>query len=87
MLYLKITAYPNCPGIHFVDQAGPELKNPPASASRVLGLKVCTTTPGSFLFIYLIDFYWIFVSISSIPKYFNLGSERQRLNVLSQGGS
>jgi hypothetical protein len=34
-----------CPGTHFVDQAGLELRNPPASASRVLGLKVCTTTP------------------------------------------
>jgi hypothetical protein len=30
---------PGCPGIHFVDQAGLELRNPPASASRVLGLK------------------------------------------------
>jgi hypothetical protein len=26
------------PGTHFVDQAGLELRNPPASASRVLGL-------------------------------------------------
>jgi hypothetical protein len=36
---------PGCPGTHSVDQAGLELRNPPASASRVLGLKVCTTTP------------------------------------------
>jgi hypothetical protein len=35
---------PGCPGTHFVDQAGLELRNPPASASRVLGLKVCTIT-------------------------------------------
>ena len=28
----------------FVDQAGLELRNPPASASQVLGLKVCATT-------------------------------------------
>jgi hypothetical protein len=35
---------PGCPGTHFVDQAGLELRNPPASASQVLGLKVCTTT-------------------------------------------
>ena len=27
-----------------VDQAGLELRDPPASASRVLGLKACTTT-------------------------------------------
>jgi hypothetical protein len=35
---------PGCPGTHSVDQAGLELRNPPASASQVLGLKVCTTT-------------------------------------------
>jgi hypothetical protein len=38
---------PGCPGTHFVDQAGLELRNPPASASRVLGLKACATMPGS----------------------------------------
>jgi hypothetical protein len=37
---------PGCPGTHFVHQAGLELRNPPASASRVLGLKACATTPG-----------------------------------------
>jgi hypothetical protein len=36
---------PGCPGAHFVDQAGLELRNPPASASRVLELKACATTP------------------------------------------
>jgi hypothetical protein len=35
-----------CPGAHFVDQTGLELRNPLASASRVLGLKACATTPG-----------------------------------------
>jgi hypothetical protein len=35
-----------CPETHSVDQAGLELRNPPASASQVLGLKVCATTPG-----------------------------------------
>ena len=38
---------PGCPGAHFVGQAGLELRNQPASASRVLGLKACATTPGS----------------------------------------
>ena len=33
-------------GTHSVDQAGLEL-SPPASASRVLGLKACATTPGA----------------------------------------
>jgi hypothetical protein len=35
---------PGCPRTHSVDQAGLELRNPPASASRVLGLKACATT-------------------------------------------
>jgi hypothetical protein len=35
---------PGCPGTHSVDQAGLELRNPPASVSQVLGLKVCATT-------------------------------------------
>jgi hypothetical protein len=35
---------PGCPGTHYVDQAGLELRNPPASASQVLGLKACATT-------------------------------------------
>ena len=35
---------PGCPGTHYVDQVGLELRNPPASASRVLGLKECATT-------------------------------------------
>jgi hypothetical protein len=39
---------PGCPGTHFVDQADLKLRNLPASASasasQVLGLKVCATT-------------------------------------------
>jgi hypothetical protein len=35
---------PGYPGTHFVDQAGLELRNPPASASQVLGLKAWATT-------------------------------------------
>ena len=37
---------PGSPGTHSVDQAGEELRNPPASASQVLVLKVCTPMPG-----------------------------------------
>jgi hypothetical protein len=40
---------PGCPGTHFVDQAGLKLRNLPASASQVLGLKVCATTPSLFI--------------------------------------
>jgi hypothetical protein len=35
---------PGCPETHSVDQAGLDLRNPPASASQVLGLKACTTS-------------------------------------------
>jgi hypothetical protein len=35
---------PGCPGTHFVDQTDLELRNLPASASQVLGLKECATT-------------------------------------------
>jgi hypothetical protein len=41
----RVSLYsPGCPGTHFVDQAGLKLRNPPASASQVLRLKVCATT-------------------------------------------
>jgi hypothetical protein len=35
---------PGYPGTHSVDQAGLKLKNLPASAFQVLGLKACATT-------------------------------------------
>jgi hypothetical protein len=38
---------PGCPRTHYVDQAGLELRNLPASASRVLGLKAYATTSSS----------------------------------------
>jgi hypothetical protein len=39
----RVSLYsPGCPGTHFVDQA--ELRNLPASAFQVLGLKACATT-------------------------------------------
>jgi hypothetical protein len=48
---------PGCPGTHFVNQAGLELRNLPASASQVLGLKVCTTTARHGIFL---DFSFFF---------------------------
>jgi hypothetical protein len=39
---------PGCPGTHSVDQAGLELRNLPASASRVLGLKACAAFKCNF---------------------------------------
>jgi hypothetical protein len=45
----RVSLYsPGCPGTHFVDQAGLELRDPPASASQVLGLKACATTPSVY---------------------------------------
>jgi hypothetical protein len=42
----RVSLYsPGCPGTHFVDQASLKLRNPLASASWVLGLKACSTTP------------------------------------------
>jgi hypothetical protein len=47
----RVSLYsPGCPGTHFVDQAGLELRNPPASASRMLGLKECDTMHSSPLY-------------------------------------
>ena len=44
----RVSLYsPGCPGTHFVDQAGLEPRNLPASASQVLGLKASATMPGS----------------------------------------
>jgi hypothetical protein len=41
----RVSLYsPGCPGTYSVDQAILELRNLPASASQVLGLKSCATT-------------------------------------------
>jgi hypothetical protein len=58
---------PGCPGTHSVDQAGLELRNPPASASQVLGLKVSTTTSGfgANLFCFLLFYLFIYLASSS----------------------
>jgi hypothetical protein len=48
----RVSLYsPGCPGTHFVDQAGLELRNLPASASasRVLGLRCAPPRPACFL--------------------------------------
>jgi hypothetical protein len=50
-------------GTHSVDQAGLKLRDPPASVSQMLGLKVCATMPSNhgdlnFLFLLLLIIYW-----------------------------
>jgi hypothetical protein len=68
----RVSLYsPGCPGTHFVDQTGLELRNPPASGSRVLGLKACATTPGTLNSLY--DQYlqyetlWLMCSSKCVP--------------------
>jgi hypothetical protein len=52
----RVSLYsPGCPGTDFVDQAGLKLRHPLASVSRMLVLKVCTTTPGFIYFHTLLD--------------------------------
>jgi hypothetical protein len=46
---------PGCPGTHFVDQAGLELRNLPVSASQVLGLKTCATTTQLTSYIFFLE--------------------------------
>jgi hypothetical protein len=52
---------PCCPGTHFVDQAGLELRNPPASASQVLRLKALHHQRPSEVFYFFI---FLFLSIA-----------------------
>jgi hypothetical protein len=63
---------PGCPGTHFVDQAGLKLRNPPASASQVLGLKACTTTSWLYHFESLTikkSIIWFFTLSESVTSY------------------
>jgi hypothetical protein len=61
-----------CPGTHFVDQACLELKNPPASAFQVLGLKACATTFWLH-FVFFVDYfktfsgYWGIFTLDRLP--------------------
>jgi hypothetical protein len=48
---------PGYPGTHFVDQVGLKLRNPPASASQVLGLKACATTAWLKFVILIVGFH------------------------------
>jgi hypothetical protein len=57
---------PGCFGTHSVDQAVLELRNSPASAYQVLGLKACATTPGLKTILKLTDFYKICCSCKII---------------------
>jgi hypothetical protein len=63
----RVSLYsPGCPGTHFVDQAGLELRNPPASASQVLGSKACSTTTQLFLSFIISPFLILLIWMLSI---------------------
>ena len=47
-----------CPGIRSTDQDGLNLRNLPASASQLMGLQVCATTPGLQGSIFLKKYFW-----------------------------
>jgi hypothetical protein len=62
---------PGCPGTHSVDQAGFDLRNPPASASQVLGLKASATTARDFVLIhdvYVCFCVWIWALERSVHR-------------------
>jgi hypothetical protein len=69
---------PGCLGAHSVDQAGLELRNPPASASQVLVSKACATTARhiilimNFLFVWFL-FCFVFSFQSRVSLYNNPG--------------
>jgi hypothetical protein len=46
---------PGYPGTHSVDQAGLKFRNPPTSASQVLGLKACATTARLTSLVFIVD--------------------------------
>jgi hypothetical protein len=53
-----------CPGTPSVDQAGLKLRNLPAYASQVLGLKACVTMPGQmYLYYYYYYYYYYYLKI------------------------
>jgi hypothetical protein len=72
-----------CPGTHFVDQDGLQLRNLPGSASQVLGLKACTTMPCS-VFIFLLDIFFIYIS-NAILKCLWPAEKKPRNRCPSQG--
>jgi hypothetical protein len=77
-----------CPGTHSVDQAGLQLRNPPASASQVLGLKSCATTPGEILRFYLYLYNENSEHAQSPPNvWFLILSPVRLAGVLNLGGS
>jgi hypothetical protein len=82
----RVSLYsPSCPETHSVDQADLELRNPPVSASQVLGLKACATTPGSMLSFERTAFSIELTSSSQMLWLNTCGIHETRLPVIVQG--
>jgi hypothetical protein len=72
----RVSLYsPGCPGTHFVDQAGLELRDPPAFASRVLGLKAYANL--SLIIFYINLFATSLASILIRSLFLNAGDPRR----------
>jgi hypothetical protein len=65
---------PGYPGTHSVDQAGIKLRNPPASASQVLGSKACATTMLVSLFLHTcpVSTFWGHHSYWALSKFLGI---------------
>jgi hypothetical protein len=73
----RVSLYsPGCPGTHFIDQAGLQLRNPLASASQVLGLKACTTMPSCYS-----SSYYVHQPIVGVPGF--LGTQCKQNGCIS----
>jgi hypothetical protein len=74
----------DCPGSHSVDQAGLELRNLPASASRVLGLKACATKAWlDYWFLYMSLLLWSYkLQIEDIIKWSTINFSNRLMVIL-----
>jgi hypothetical protein len=70
-----------CPRTHSVDQAG--LRNPPASASQVLRLKVCTTTAQLCAYMVIILTYCTCTTFLQRSLYDLLGNMKCKTGVIN----
>jgi hypothetical protein len=64
-----------CPGTHSVDQTVLELRNVPASASQVLGLKSCSTTAWPRMKLKRIKSFYLFI-FQMLPTQYTVVWER-----------
>jgi hypothetical protein len=76
---------PGCPRTHSVDQAGLELRDLPASASRVLRLKVCATI--AWLYFFLALHLWLCKHCDSWLHIYNMCAHEERFKCVACNSS